>query len=568
MTRIAASVAAALVLIGAIAGEATPSQARPAAAKNLVVFGGGVDAVGFNTALACCNQAWPNYEGLSEAIRGAFKEDDKGRWVHELVSRATADKAGLSYTIKPSAFWYWGGKKVPVTYRDFVYTLQKLDDPKSDVAGRSGYSQLDPTRFTHRGDRQVTFFWKKTACSTDFPCGPYANWPSLFSSLYPSFALRGLDFNKIWTDCICGSDGKPVSNGPFYLAKYTPGEGTTLKANPYYSPRAKLAEIDFRFTTDPNAEQQAMLSGQVDVIAPTFGPDIQQFKSVPGIALNEEPGYVFEHLALREGNAAGAPSMTKGASSSLLRAPWMRRAIMLGLDRQKIAAAVFGPLVGSLKPLQSALLFSNQAGYRPAFQGWNYNPKAALGLLKSHCTAGSGPSAPARGNTKIWQCAGSPATFNWTWGAGRDDWTTSERVASENLQSIGIRIIERPLPRDDIFGPSGIPSGDFDIVQFRWITSGDPGGYYDIYRCGGPGNFTGYCSHRVDALLNAAQSEFDREKQERLYQRADAILAADVPVIPMYQYPVVMVHQSNLVGMHLNPDGDPVWDIEKWHWRK
>jgi len=562
------ALAAALVLTGALAGSAKPSHGASSAARNVVVFGGGVDASGFNTALECCNATWPVWEAAGEAIRGAFKLDSQGRYVRELVSKASADASGVSYTIKPNAYWYWGGKKVQVTYRDFVYTLQKITDPHTHAAGRQGYIELDPTHFRHRGDRQVTFFWRKTGCTADAPCGAYAQWRELFNPLFPSFALRGLDFNKIWIDCICGSDGRPVANGPFFLAKYTKGEGTTLKANPYYYARAKLAEVDFRFTADPNAEQQAMLSGQVDAIAPRFGPTLLQLKGAPGVTFDQVPGYAFDHLDLREGNAPGAPFVTKGASNVLLRAPWMRQAIMLGLDRRAIIDAVFGPLAGALKPLQSALFFSTETGYRPAFQRWDYNPSQALRILKKHCAAGSGPSAPTPGNTKTWQCAGLPATFTWTWGAGRQDWTTSEQVAKDNLQSIGIRLEERPLPFDVLFTPSGASSGDFDIFQFRWDSNGDPGGFYDIYRCGGGGNFTGYCNRRVDALLKAAQTQVNEVKRERLFQRADTILAADVPVIPMYQLPFVVVHRSSLLGMTRNPSGDPAWNIEQWHWRK
>lgn len=562
LTATAAALALVVVLAG---GAAPPGAARPHAGRNVVVFGGHNEFKGFNVALSCCDSFWTNIEGTSEAIRGAFKQDDMGRWVYDLVSRASADASGVSYTIKPNAFWYWGGKKVPVTYRDFVYTLNKIDDRKSKVAGRAGYNQLDTAHFEHRGDKQVTFFWKKTNCSTGYPCGRYANWKSMFVQLYPSFALAGADFNTLWRDCICGSDGRPVSNGPFYLAHYDKVEGTTLKANPYYYATPKLAEVDFRFTTD-QLEDQAMVSGQVDAILPLPQPEVARlFEGAPGIDLDHVPGFLFEHLALREGNAKAAPSVKHGASSALLSAPWMRRAIMLGINRERIIAAVFGRLSGGIVPLESALFLPTQTGYGRAFQQWNYNPSQALAILKKHCTAGSGPSVPSAANASIWQCAGVPATFNWTWGVGHDEWATSERLARADLQSIGIRIEERPSPAKTGFGR--IIAGNFDITQFRWIDSGDPGDFYDIYRCYGDSNFTGYCNSRVDALLKAAQNEPRPNKRERLYQRADAILAADVAVIPMYQVPVVLVHRSDLLGMHATRNGDPTWNIEDWHWR-
>jgi peptide/nickel transport system substrate-binding protein len=578
--------AAALMFVGVPGGGAEPSGATRAAAPfaeawahvpssaaarkaaNVVVFGGHANFSGFNTALACCNQLWAGFVGANEALHGAYIQDANSDWIRDLVSTASATSAGISYTIKPNAYWYWGGKRVPVTYRDFLYTLQKIDDPNDDVATRVGYSQLDPTRYTHRGDKQVTFFWRTTNCSTDYPCGPYANWQFLFGQLYPSFALAGLDFNKIWTDCICGNDGQPVSDGPFYLSNYSKDRGATLKANPYYYAKAKLAEVDFRFIADPIAEEQAMRGGQVDAIAPSFAPVLLPLKGAPGIVFDQAPGYVFEHIELREGSAKAGPNVNSGASNALLRAPWLREVIMLGIDRQRIINGVFGRLAGNLEPMQSVLFFPTQTGYRPDFKRWNYDPSKALAILKKHCVAGSGPSVPSADTTKIWQCAGLPATFEWTWAAGRDDWTTSEQIASGELRSIGIGITERPLPTNAVFGSTGVPSGRFDVVQFRTITSGDPGDWYDTYRCFGEGNYTGYCSHTVDALLKAANGELTPLKRTRLFQQADHVMATQVPVIPLYQVPIVLIHRSDLLGMRANPGvAGPVWNIEDWHWR-
>jgi ABC-type transport system substrate-binding protein len=577
--------AATFLFLGASPGTARPSGATRAAApfaqawasvpasaaarraRNIVVFGTGGSVDGFNTQLGTSNDLIAQYIGGSEALRGAFNQNEKGVWFKELVSKASATGKGLSFTIRPDAYWYWGGKKIPVTYRDFVYTLQQIDDPANDIASRAGYSQLDPKTFTHQGDRRVTFFWKTKSCSADYPCGPYAGWQSVFSTLFPSFALRGLDFNKIWANCICGSDGKPVSDGPYYLANYTANEGSTLKTNPYFYSRAKVSEIDFKLIQDENALEQAMLGGQVDAVSPQLSSVWLPLEHTTGITAQQVPGYVFEHLELREGNAKGAPSVNKGASNVLLRAPWMREAIMLGLDRRRIIKAVFGPLAGSIKPLDNIVLYSTESGYRPDFRRWDYNPRKALDFLKKHCSAGTGPTVPSAGNTKIWQCAGLPATFNWEWIAGRDDWTTTERVAKAQLQSIGIALNDHPLPKEVVFGTS-VPAGDFDIVQFRDYTSGDPGDFYDIYRCAGTSNYTGYCNHAVDLLLKAAGAELDPEKRLRLYQRADAIMATQVPVIPMYQVPALLIRRSSLLGMRQNPGvGGPVWNIEDWHWR-
>jgi peptide/nickel transport system substrate-binding protein len=560
VTRTLASFVVAAVVLAAAGGAA----ASPA---NAVVFGLPGDAVGgFNTLLACCNTVQTSQEGPVEALRGAFVQNGKGIWMKDLVTAAQADTRGVSYTIRPDAYWYWGGRKVPVTYRDFVYTLQQIDDPNNDLASRIGYSNLNPTKFTHKGDRQVTFYWKTTNCSTDYPCGPYANWPLLFSQLYPSFALRGLDFNKIWTNCICGSDGKPVADGPFYLASFTPGQGAVLKANPYFHDHAKITEIDFKVITDPALLAEAMRSGQIDAVNPPFTTDLLALRGVPGLTYELAPAYALEHYDLREGSAPAAPTVTKGSSNVLLRAPWMRQAIALALNRQAMIDAVYGPGTG-LKPVDNLLFFPGEEGYRPDFARWEYDPTEALALLKRHCTGG--PAAPDPATTKVWQCTGLPAVFRYTWPAQAPARAAIEQVAKADLKAVGIAITERPLPSNVIFGPAGIPSGDYDLDQFAQFTSGDPGDWYDEYRCRGSQNWTGYCSHTVDTLLNAANRELDPEQRALLFQRADAIMAAEVPSIPLFQKLGVLVRKTALVGP--GPGAGVFfmfWNVENWHWKR
>jgi peptide/nickel transport system substrate-binding protein len=535
-------------------------------AANVVVFGAEQDIDGFNTVLSCCNELWAGNMGNIEALHGAFLQNQKGIWVKDLVSSASATSKTLSFTIKPNAYWYWGGKKLPVTYQDFVYTLQKIDDPNSNVVTTTGYNQINTTHFTHNGQKQVTFYWKTTACSPTAPCGPYANWQSLFNSLYPAAALKGMDFNKIWTNCICGSDGKPVSNGPYYLSNYTKGQGSTLIANPFWAgSKAKIHEIDFKIISDTNSEEEAMRGGEVDAIQPTFGLYLAPLKSTPGITFNQIPGYYFEHIEMREGNAPAASSVTGGSTNKLLRAPWFREAIAMSIDRQSIINTIYGSLAAGLKPMDNAVYYQTEGPYKPDFAKWNFNPQKALALMAKHCTGG--PSSVDPSNSKIWTCAGLPASINWSWTSGNSVRATSEAIGKAEMKSIGIQVNDKPLPPNVIFGSSGLPSGQYDIAEFAEITSGDPGDWTSLWGCKADGNWTGYCSAKVDKLFTAGDGELDPTKRAADFQAADALLSNTVPVFPLYQRPAPLIYKSSLLGMVNNPTTyGPFWNIEDWHW--
>jgi peptide/nickel transport system substrate-binding protein len=539
------------------ASDATPAAApfaqswanvprTPAArkAKTTLVFGQEQDIDGFNTNLTCCNQFWAGVQTVP-VIRGAYIVNDKLQHLKDLVTDAKATSTTLSYTIRSDANWYYGGKKSPVTYKDFVYTWQQIVNPANDLVARDGYDQI--TGFTHKGDKQITFKWKK----------PFADWQDLFGGVYPSAALAGMDFNKIWVNCICGASGQPVSDGPFYLSNYTKGQGSTLKANPFwYGKKPALKEVDFKIITDTNTEVQAMRGGEVDAINPTFGTNLSQLKGVNGITYNQVPGLFQEHIDIQFG-PKGQP---------LLRAPWFRQALMMGIDRTSIIKTVYGSLAGNTVPLDNIVYYQSDAGYKPDFHKWNFNATKALALLKKHCTGG--PSSVSQSNSSTWTCSGYPAKVRYTWTAANATRTTQEAIIKQELKSIGIEVTDASLPANVVFGPTGIPSSNYDLANFAWVTSPDPSGYVPIWGCGGESNYMNYCNRKATALLEASNHELDPAKRMKEFQQADALMANDIPTIPLYSRPNPLIWKSDVLGMKNNASLTGfAWNMEDWHWK-
>jgi len=521
-----------------------PRTAAARQAKDILVFGQEQDIVGYNALLTCCTQFWGAVQTVP-VIRGAYNVDNKLGHVLDLVTSAKATKSTLSFTIRSNASWNWGGKKLPVTYKDFVYTWQQIVDPKNDVATRDGYNQI--TGYTHQGQKQITFKWSK----------PYADWQDLFGTVYPSEALAGQDFNKIWTSCICGNDGKPVSDGPFLLTNYTKGQGSTFKVNPFwYGKKPGLKEVDFKIITDTNTEVQSMRGGEVDAINPTFGLNLLPLKSTSGVVFNQVPGLYQEHIDIQFGKQ-GQP---------LLRAPWMRKALIQGIDRPAIIKTVYGEMAGGTKPLNNLVYYPADSSYRDDFGKWTYSPTKALALLKAHCTGG--PSSPSPGNSSIWTCSGLKASFRFTWTASNATRTTQEAIIKAQLKSIGIDIVDAALPANVVFGPTGIPSSNYDLAGFAWVTTADPAGFVPIWGCGGLTNYLTYCNRAATKLLDKSNSELDPEKRALLFQQADKMMANDVPSIPLYARPNPLVWKSSVLGMKNNPSNIGfTWNIEDWGWK-
>jgi peptide/nickel transport system substrate-binding protein len=84
-------------------------------------------------------------------------------------------------------------------------------------------------------------------------------------------------------------------------------------------------------------------------------------------------------------------------------------------------------------------------------------------------------------------------------------------------------------------------------------------------RLRGPPNYTGYCQRLVTADLDQAQRILDADQQARVVNRADAQLARDVPVIPLYQQPVWAAVRSGVRGYVVFPTVlDALHGAENW----
>jgi ABC-type transport system substrate-binding protein len=112
----------------------------------------------------------------------------------------------------------------------------------------------------------------------------------------------------------------------------------------------------------------------------------------------------------------------------------------------------------------------------------------------------------------------------------------------------------------------------YDLVLFAWVGSTDPSGNANIYGCDAgaprPQNATGYCSDEVTSLMDEANRSVDLDANAQLWNDAARAMAADVPIIPLFQHPLLMAWNRALEGPHLNPAAAmQTWNAGTWAWR-
>jgi len=348
------------------------------------------------------------------------------------------------------------------------------------------------------------------------------------------------------------------------MSNYTKGQGLTLKPNPFwYGHKPALKEVDFKLITDTNSEIQAMRGGEVDAINPSPQTALAQLVHQSGLKYSAIPGFTQEHVDVNQG----------GTGHPLLKQKWFRQAIMMGMDRHSLIVALFGQIAPGLKPLNNAMWELGQNAV-PQFTKWNFAPRKVIATMKAHgCTGG--PAVPTRDNQNFWTCNGQKAELRWNTTAGNQRRATSAAIFSQQLGAVGIKLNVGFEPANPNFFSNRLPSHDFDLAEFAWLGGPDPSGFDAIYQCQdnaknlGGSNYKLYCNKTVDGLIKAGDSELNPTKRTADFQKAAAIIADDVPIIPLYAPPSILVYKTAIKGMeHSNNPTllGPTWNIEQWHW--
>ena len=532
-----------------------PRTPAARAAKKTMVFGLEQTVTGFNLGNADQNAFYAAIVAGTPVIRGTYIIDNKGQYHLDMASKVVATKKFLRITIKKNANWNWlGHKSKPVTAADYIYTWKIITDPTSNVASAVGYSNI--ARATGHG-KTVTFYWKKGQA--------FADYRDLFGYVYPGFALKGQKFNDYWHNCVCGNDGHPISNGPFYMSSYTQGQGMVLKKNPkWYGAKAKLNSIAFKIITDTNSEIQAMRGGEVDAITPSPESALSTLVHQKNLVYSAVPSFTQEHWDIEVG-PGGAP---------LLKKLYMRQAIAMGMNRPSLIKALYGGIAPGLKPLNNTFYeFGSPASGKFAyFKKYNFNPKKAIATLKSHgCTGG--PSTPNASNTNVWTCGGQKTEFHFDT-TSRASRVQSSQIFKQQLMAVGIKIDVGIHDPATFFGTI-LPNANFDLGEYAWIGGPDPSGFDAIYQCYdapknlGGSNYKRYCSKKVDSLIKKGEANFNPTKRTAQYQQAAKITSNAISVIPLYAPPQIFVYKKALQGASKsnNPTLEgPTWNLQSWHW--
>ena len=108
---------------------------------------------------------------------------------------------------------------------------------------------------------------------------------------------------------------------------------------------------------------------------------------------------------------------------------------------------------------------------------------------------------------------------------------------------------------------SEIAHGNFQLYTLRWIGANNDPEFYEFAFSSKRfppmgGNRGHYRNSEVDALLDQARVESDREKRRELFGKVQKIVAVDLPYLSLWFMDNVSVHRKRISDVLISPSGD------------
>ncbi len=391
----------------------------------------------------------------------------------------------------------------------------------------------------------------------------------------PQHALEGVEVEQLHQSDVARR--QPLGWGPFVLDEWVKGERITLLPNPHYfrAPEGlpHLDSLTFRFVDDVAQAVQMLLAGDCHMITRDLVGDIPPAPLWDAVEADQarlisSAGGEWEHLDFSIQPAPWAERVPFFAAAQT------RQAVAHCIDRQRIAQESFpyaeGVLAHSYVPPDHPLYAADQLHL------WPYDPAAGRTLLEEAGwqDADEGGIWEARDVPGI--ASGTPFSVTLLTTAGDVPRERTAEILEENLADCGIRMAPRYLPPGTFYadGPDGPVFGrQFDLALFSWLNWIDaPCEMYLSTQIPREGNWwstfnnPGYESEAYDQACQAAvRALYGTEEHQQYHQQAQAIFSRDLPVLPLYFVPRLLVVGPQVTGVTLDPSQQtPFWNAESF----
>jgi oligopeptide transport system substrate-binding protein len=444
---------------------------------------------------------------LSDLLVGLTQDDPAGNPIPGMATHWETSADGLVWTFHlGDATWSDG---VPVTAGDFVFSLQRILDPKTASEYASLLYFIKNALPVNEGKMppsalDVQALDPKTLVIRLEHPAPYLPQLAKHQTMYPVPKHLVEKWGDEWVQ-----PGKYLSNGAYTLSAWRLGDYVRLVKNPrfYEASSVCVDEVYYYPTNDAISAERRVRRGELD-----FNTDIQSNRI--SFLRKEIPEYVRIYTYL------GVTYLAFNNNVAAFKDKRVRQALTMAIDRDFITKKL---LRGGQVPAYTFTppgVANYTAPSVPEWATWPFEKRQAE-ARRLLAAAGYGPNNPLRFEIKH---RNTPDPMLYT-PAVQADW-----------KAIGV---EAQLAQQETqIAYADYRARSFEVADAAWVADyNDAMSFLYLQQSAtGPQNYGDYKNPAYDALLAKADNEPDAAKRAQYLADAEEIMLEDAPVAPIYFY--------------------------------
>lgn len=441
------------------------------------------------------------FEGLvSVSPEGAIQPRLAEKWENK-------DNTVWTFHLRPGATWSDG---TAITAQDVVWSWQRLVDPKtaSPYSSYPGNMHIVNAADIAQGKKGTDTLGVKAKNDTTLEVTltqPNAAFLAMLAhpSLVPVDKVLIGRYGDKWTQ-----PAHFVSSGAYKLTQWVVNERIVAERNPRYWDNAHtvINKVTYLPITSEASDVNRYKAGEIDIVYTVPINQFNQLKKTMGPELTVSPQLATYYY---EFNTTRPP----------FNDPRVRKALNLALDKDIIADKVLGQ------------------GQRPA---WLISQPDIGGVTLKKPDYASWPMDKRIAEAKkLLNEAGfnenHPLSFNLLYNTSESHQRIAIAASSMWKKNLGVEAKLQNQEWKTMLDT--MHTHNFDAVRYAWIADYDDAAtFLNNFRTGDSENTSQYSNADYDrALVDAAKAKTSAERGA-FYQKAEDMLARDVPAIPVYHY--------------------------------
>ncbi|MBI3979260.1 MAG: peptide ABC transporter substrate-binding protein [Chloroflexi bacterium] len=444
-------------------------------------------------------------------FEGLLEFDANGKAIPLVAESWEISKDGTVYTFKLRKGPTWSDG-TPVTAKDFEYAWKRNLDPKTasdygymlyPIKGAEAYNTgkaTDPSSVGVQAKDDQTL-----VITLVEPAAYFLRLASTWTAMPLPKAAIEKNGDK-WTE-----PANIVTNGPFKLTSWKHGQEMVLDRNDkYWGTKPTLAKVQYRLFADSDQTQTQVLAayenGEIDALGTYPIPPTDVDRILKDAKLSKE---------VRVNDVSGTYFLVPNSAKKPFDNKDVRKALSLAIDPK----AVIDVLKSPSKPADT-LMPPGILGRNPSA----YAPRPNVNMAKEFLAKAGYPNGQ-----------GFPE-FTYTYNT-----SASHKAVAEYLQEVWSKQLGVKVKLENMEWKVFLKwrkEANYDMYRGGWLSDyEDPNNWFNVLldsAQSGEVFSPHWKNEKFDQLVRQARGEADEKKREDLYKQADAIIADEMPFIPIY----------------------------------